>query len=103
MITDIGNLAAAWWEKYSKWYTCSMSNVGDVIELYDWDVTETVSEVSIIGGTEINGPGCFMFAEWNDWAPNLLPLMRVGASYAGIEMPDFMYDIGRNEESASDL
>ena len=61
--------------------------------------------MSIIGGTEINGPGCFMFAEWNDWAPNLLPLMRVGASYAGIEMPDFMYDpdLGKDKQIVSDL
>ena len=89
MIENIGDLGESWSGRDALWFECTSSDAGSEITLYDWDLTDEVATTAVIGGTEINGPGCMKFAEWEDWAPNLMPFMKMGLAQVGLDMPDF--------------
>ena len=95
MITDVGDFSNTWSGRNAKWYECSTSQAGGEITLFDWDLTDSYSEVPVIGGTEIDESGCFKFTDWVDangdasWAPNLFPYVKMAATAVGLEIPDF--------------
>ena len=90
MIENIGDLGESWGGRNAKWFDCDLpGNTGSEITIFDWDLTDDIDEVPVIGGTDLDGPGCFQFAEWSGWAPNLMPFMKMGLAQIGLDMPDF--------------
>jgi len=63
ILTDIADWKDSWTGPDAKWVdSCAFSSGGQEITIQDWQLSQATSSKNVIGGTEINGPGCFVFA-----------------------------------------
>lgn len=70
-MTDISDFTDTWSGKDAKWIdSCVDSDDGTAVTLKDWALTPAITENAVLGGTAIDSPGCFQFANWGAWAPN---------------------------------
>jgi len=70
MIKDLCNWDNTFNGKDSKWTdSCSPSRTdGGQVTLKKWLIADE-SDTSMFGGTEIDGRGCWQFAQWTKWTP----------------------------------
>jgi hypothetical protein len=95
----VGNFAGNWYSRDAKFIDeCKASNGGGLITLKQWTLSENVEKQSILGGTIVDGPGCWKFAQWTSWAPYVAK-MGVGMLHdAGlITVDDVAGDINEQE------
>ena len=63
---DVGNFAGNWYSRDAKFIDqCSTSNGGGMITLKQWILSELVEKQDILGGSKVDGPGCWKFAQWS--------------------------------------
>ena len=63
MISDLCNWDSTFMAKDSKWLDdCSPSVGSNLVTLKNYILAEAVNNMSLLGGTEIDGRGCWQFA-----------------------------------------
>ena len=72
MVNDITDWRLSWTGENAQYVdSCTPASNPQVVTLKDWLIT-TATSIWIWGGVLAEGPGCFMFAQWSSWAPDLL-------------------------------
>lgn len=70
MISDLCNWSSTFNNKDSKWIdSCTPSSSPGPVTLKNWVLTDGLTNQSLIGGTVIDGRGCWQFAYWTKWTP----------------------------------
>ena len=70
MISDLCTWDSTFMSEGSKWVDdCSPSVGSNLVTLKNFILTEAINDQSLIGGTVIDGRGCWQFAEWTKWTP----------------------------------
>lgn len=91
ILTDISDWSDTWTGKDAKWVdACVDSDDGTAITLKEWALTQAISSNAVLGGTAINGPGCFLFANWTAWAPYYTNLIKNGLAQMGLPIHDLI-------------
>jgi hypothetical protein len=70
MISDLCDWSNTFNTKDSKWIdSCSPSTGSSLVTIKNWQITNQLSDQSLLGGTVANGKGCWQFAQWTKWTP----------------------------------
>ena len=74
IIKDLTDWRDSWTGENAQWVDdCSFSSSNEqTITLKNWQVTTAISDMWFLGGNTVNGNGCFIFAQWSTWAPDLV-------------------------------
>jgi hypothetical protein len=59
--------------------TCSNEASPQTVNIANTELVPLVSSFNFLGGTSVDGPGCWWFAEWSEWPPYF---SSVGNSFA---------------------
>ena len=70
---------------------CSASSGGSEITLKDWQLYGAVTNNTLIGGTHVDGIGCFEFANYTSWAPWIGETLLKGAQATGVVNPELQF------------
>merc|ERR1719198_1403787 len=104
ILTDISDWSDTWTGKDAKWVdACTDSQDGGAITLKEWALTQQITANSVLGGTTIAGPGCFLFANWSAWAPYYTQMIRNGLAQMGISMPELIAGQTHSQQTEYDL
>ena len=83
-MTNLVNWGEAYFNKDSKFFDdCSESTSASTIVLYDYTIANTTTSAPIVGTDSLNGPGCWAFANYTNWAPYYGGLLKMGLEKAG--------------------
>lgn len=73
MVQDITDWRTSWTGENAQYIdSCTPASNPQVVTLKDWQVTTAINDMWFWGGKLAEGPGCFMFAQWSTWAPDLI-------------------------------
>mmetsp|Transcript_32304 Transcript_32304/g.49458 ORF Transcript_32304/g.49458 Transcript_32304/m.49458 type:complete len:157 (-) Transcript_32304:29-499(-) len=87
ILDDLGDWEKAWNSDTAKWIdSCSTSESQGTINVQSIELVASDSQ-SVLGGTSIDGEGCWEFATWTDWAPYLAQAGVNALSAGGIIPP----------------
>ena len=90
IIQDLTDWRSSWTGENAKWVDdCSFSGSNEqTIILKNWQVTTAITDMWFWGGNSVNGNGCFIFAQWSTWAPDLVDYVnRVASNYESYQKP----------------
>ena len=83
-MTNLVNWGEAYFNKDSKFFDdCSESTSTSTIILYDYTIANATTSAPIVGTDSLNGPGCWAFANYTNWAPYYGGLLKMGLEKAG--------------------
>ena len=68
IFADIQDMKSSWTGDNAQWLETCYDSTPVSVAIMDRSYTG-VTDQMVLGGKEINGPGCFQFAEWSKWAP----------------------------------
>lgn len=70
LLNDVSDYSDTWTGMNAQWIdSCAFGSLGSEITLQNFVLSAAVAQQSVIGGSTVDGPGCFKFADWLYWAP----------------------------------
>lgn len=104
LLTDISDWSDTWTGKNAKWIdACVDSDDGTTITLKEWALTDAITANAVLGGTAIDSPGCFQFANWSSWAPYFTNMIQNGLAQMGVDMPKLEAGQSHSTQAEYDL
>ena len=110
MINDLCDWNKTFLGREARWIDeCTPSAGSSFVTVQDWLFTQSVIDQALIGGTAIDGRGCWQFAEWqwSKWVPYVAQVgydaitSMVGEEpeQTGVSFSDYVDDLKSNVQA----